>query len=527
MRTITQSLCLALVSVVQWSFTGVARTEEIGGVEYHLDTGEMSLFWRVEEFYDIPGSQLKGKRTVEEQVIPLSQEIQKLLIEPWNNMLLLEFAGRDVTSTGKLLGLDAPTCDKIRKAMDEVNQRFHSYALRLKDEDLSNRESRKIAGDLAGFMNDSYQQLTDESQREKLKQVAVLAAIQADGLVGGLTRGIMRKRLSITEKQAGAMHSLLPQVDKELRAEILKMVHRYREQLLKDGLTEAQLEKLNQLRGELIDDAKLPATAQALDAFILIVVEAVRAPYAPAEENGRDANKSHTIEEKRPVPDIQIAGFFPNGNGFVGFQKYKNGEPDGDSFTKHIPVKYAARLNVTYLEYSKTLDALKTHPDELEVSKRQLREVVDFEARLAKRMLEIAPQLGQPGDHETLVDEILLAFDSFKTEILFKHQLKRIGEIQVQEDLSYGVSACLSTKYRHQLGLSDEQIASLSKRQRELQEQFFVELSQLLKSEEAKLLEPLDARQREEILDALKLVPRSNEIKDPNTRLNAQLILGL
>jgi len=523
MKTITQSLCWVLVSVFLWNFAGVARTEETGGVEYRLDTGDMNLIWRVEEFYEIPGSQLQGKKIVEKQVILLPQEIQKLLIEPWNDMLNLEFAGRDAASTGKLLGLDAPTRDKIRKAMDEVNQRFHSYALRLKNEDLSNRESRKIAGDLAEFMKDSYQELTDESQREKLKQLAVLLAIQADGLVGGLTKGIMRERFSVSERQAEEMRTLLPQVDKELRAEILKMVHRYREQLLKDGLSESQLEKLNQLRGELIDDAKLPATAQALDGFILSAVEAARAPFEPAEKNGREVNEMHTKAEQIPVPDIQIVGFFPNGDGFVGFQKYK----DGDSFTRPIPTRYAARLNVMYLEYSKALNAVKSHPDDLEVSKRQLREIADFEAHLAKRMLEIAPQLSQPGDHEALVDEILASFDSFKTEILFKHQLKRIGEIQVQEDLSYFGSASLSTKYRHELGMTDQQIATLSKRLQELQEQFFVELSQLLKKQEAKLLEPLGARQRKEILEALNLIPRRVDVKDPNTRLDAQLILGL
>jgi len=232
-------------------------------------------------------------------------------------------------------------------------------------------------------------------------------------------------------------------------------------------------------------------------------------------------------EEPPSEVEIHIDGFFPAREGAVRFLSYKDGKPAGDRFLKPIPARFAARLKLAHLDYRRILDLSIRHADELELSKEQQKQIIESEGRMGKRMLEISPRLSEPGDPDALVDEMLGAFIGFKAEIFLKHQIKRLDEIQVQEDLSQGTVANLSTKYRDALDISDEQKAALLKRKNELEEEFFAEVSKLVKEHEAKLLEPLDPSQRDEVLEALKMLPRNEDVKDPTVRSQLQYILGL
>jgi len=221
-------------------------------VEYNWNTGEMTLL-----FYVPPSNPEIADLNPKIEIVQMPDGATKLLRGAWLDMSDLSLCSSDERSA-RVLGYNNSDRQRIEEVTTQLHDRFEKFAWQLRNEELSAQESRKATNELAEFMQESFLQLTDETQRERIRTLAFALEVNGSGMIAGLATKRARERLSISEKQVKEMRKLLPEVDNKLKEEILKLVHEYREQLLKEGLTESQLEKLNELRGTLVEDSHLP-----------------------------------------------------------------------------------------------------------------------------------------------------------------------------------------------------------------------------------------------------------------------------
>ena len=424
--------------------------------------------------------------------VKLPAEFSQLLFLPMTDLRLgLSYAQND-----KRLEREPGIDVKIREVETELHSRLKTFAIQFQAGELNRRQQRAEVKELRDWMENVMDELFTESQRKRIDELVMQDALSA-GIYDALQSPWVDARLAISPEQKKDISARRQTLSDELDKKLLELIRSYPEKMLED-LTEEQRRKLDKLRGE-------PPTDPTERERIL------RHSIRKLPNNLTAVLGAAPVVAKDPAgPQLLVHGFVTkDGQGEIALAQKSPGEPV--AYRRYQVTEEAARiLQKTWFELLALKRITDDYPREFEISDAQQKEIEDGMKTTVERLAELGERLAKRttrAAERKQVDEFVAEITEIRSRIFLKHQLVRIAELELRQQMSTSILRSLGSQLREELEITNEQLNDLAAKKPQLEQQFLRDVRELLDEYREKAIDPLDEHQRRQIGDRLKEKP--------------------